>query len=227
MEKIKVFLADSQQLILAGFRSILSLKKEFEIVGEAENRDDMCEQLKKSSPDVLVLDFTAENFDMDCIRKVVSKHPKVKILAITPVNSKSLIQGALKNGVTSYLLKSCDKNEIYDALKATQKGEKFFCSKVLDALMNEPDLATHDKQLNLNCEGLSISEREIEIIILIAEGNSNKEIADKLFLSPHTVNTHRKNIMSKLGVSNATGIVLFAVKEQLISPNKFLFSNGN
>ena len=75
------------------------------------------------------------------------------------------------------------------------------------------------------CSQLNISEREVEIIKLIAEGFINKEIADKLFLSTHTVNTHRKNIMSKLGVNNATGIVIFAVRERLISPNDFLFSS--
>jgi DNA-binding NarL/FixJ family response regulator len=136
------------------------------------------------------------------------------------------MQAAIKAGVKSYLLKTCDKLEIYEALYATAKGEKFYCSKVLDVIINEPDLGS-DKSLSANCDGVSISERESEIIVLIAEGFSNKEIADKLFLSPHTVNTHRKNIMAKIGVNNTAGIVIYAVKEQLISPNKFLFSAVN
>ena len=226
MNPINVFVADSQQLILAGLKSILYSNSDFEIVGEAETGDDLLVKIKANTPDILIIDFTSENFELEQLKQVYLKFPDLKILAITPPSPKSVMQAAIKAGVKSYLLKTCDKPEIFEALYATAKGEKFYCSKVLDVIINEPDLGS-DKSLSANCDGVSISERESEIIVLIAEGFSNKEIADKLFLSPHTVNTHRKNIMAKIGVNNTAGIVIYAVKEQLISPNKFLFSAVN
>ncbi len=98
------------------------------------------------------------------------------------------------------------------------------CGKIVNSLVETDSKA--QKNNEYSCEGMNISEREMEIITLIAEGYSNKEVADKLFLSTHTVTTHRKNIMNKLGVNNTAGLVLFAVRENLVSPNHFLFSNG-
>jgi DNA-binding NarL/FixJ family response regulator len=120
------------------------------------------------------------------------------------------------------LLKDCDQDEIVEAIYKTAAGEQFMCGKIVTSVLD-------DSTANIassSCEGLNISEREMEIIKLIAEGLSNKEVADKLFLSTHTVTTHRKNIMNKLGVNNTAGLVLFAVRENLISPNHFLFA-GN
>ena len=97
------------------------------------------------------------------------------------------------------------------------------CGKIVNSILNND--AKTNRNTDYSCEGMNISDREIEIITLIAEGFSNKEVADKLFLSTHTVTTHRKNIMNKLGVNNTAGLVLFAVRENLVSPNHFLFSS--
>ena len=109
----------------------------------------------------------------------------------------------------------------------TAKGEKFFCGTILetiqDANLDVDDIDTG----SFSCEAVVISKRECEIITLIAEGFTNAQIADKLFLSAHTINTHRKNIMAKLGVKNTAGIVMYAVKTNLTTPNKFLFTADN
>ena len=97
------------------------------------------------------------------------------------------------------------------------------CGKIASAVLEDKSSSVTE----YTCEGLNISDREMEIIKLIAEGLSNKEVADKLFLSTHTVTTHRKNIMNKLGLNNTAGLVLFAVRENLISPNHFIFSPSN
>lgn len=147
---------------------------------------------------------------------------KVKVLAITQVQTKTFYSYALANGVDSYILNCCDAKEITDAINTTAAGEQFFCAKVLGEVMIDDKL-----DLKSTCEGLNISDRESEIIQLIAKGHTNKQIADQLFLSSHTITTHRKNIMSKLGVNNTAGIVMFAVKEKLVHPNKYLFSSEN
>lgn len=146
----------------------------------------------------------------------------VKVLAITQEQNKTFYSYALANGVDSYILNCCDAKEITDAINTTAAGEQFFCAKVLREVMVGDQL-----DLKSTCEGLNISERESEIIQLIAKGHTNKQIAEELFLSSHTITTHRKNIMAKLGVNNTAGIVMFAVKEKLVHPNKYLFSSDN
>lgn len=124
----------------------------------------------------------------------------------------------------SYIKKDCDLQEISDAVLETAKGNKFFCGKILETI-NKANLDVDDIDHGvLTCDPVLMSERENEIIVLIAEGYTNDQIAEMLFLSKHTVNTHRKNILFKLGVKNTAGIVMYAVKTQLVSPNKFLFA---
>ena len=106
----------------------------------------------------------------------------------------------------------------------TYKGNRFFCGQILETI-HKANIDVDDIDCDaLSCEPLSLSEREMEIITLIAEGYTNTQIADMIFLSTHTVNTHRKNIMGKLGVKNTAGIVMYAVKTNLVTPNKFLFA---
>jgi DNA-binding NarL/FixJ family response regulator len=124
----------------------------------------------------------------------------------------------------SYIKKDCDLQEISDAVLETAKGNKFFCGKILETI-NKANLDVDDIDYGvLTCDPVMMSERENEIIVLIADGYTNDQIAEMLFLSKHTVNTHRKNILFKLGVKNTAGIVMYAVKTQLVSPNKFLFA---
>ena len=128
----------------------------------------------------------------------------------------------------SYVKKDCDVGEILNAVKETGRGNKFFCGQILETIQRASiDVNDIDFE-SFSCEPIVLSERELGIIIHIAEGLTNTQIAEQLFLSPHTVNTHRKNIMAKLGVKNTAGIVMYAVKTNLISPNKFLFAGeGN
>jgi DNA-binding NarL/FixJ family response regulator len=145
-------------------------------------------------------------------------------LAITPEQSAQTLVDALRSGITSYIKKDCDISEIVNAVSETAYGNKFFCGQILEAIQ-KANIDVNDLDFDsFTCEAVILSERENEIIVLIAEGNTNEQIAEQLFLSKHTVNTHRKNIMAKLGVKNTAGIVMYAVKTNLVSPNKFLFA---
>ena len=124
----------------------------------------------------------------------------------------------------SYVKKSCSLEEIINAVSDTAKGERFFCGQVLDRLRRESVDLDSLIDNDFGCEPVVISERESEIIALIAEGMTNTQIAEKLFLSGHTVGTHRKNIMQKLGVNNTAALVMYAVKTGMVNPNRFLFS---
>jgi DNA-binding NarL/FixJ family response regulator len=157
----------------------------------------------------VVIDFSYEAFGLEALKKIKELYKSAKVLAITPSLSKQTIHKSLKNGVDSYLLDDCDKQEILEAVEDTHNGKQFYCGMVINIL-------AESNEENPDCEGISLSEREIEIIKLISDGLTNKEIADKLYLSTHTVNTHRKNIMQKLNIKNTAGIVIYAVKENII-----------
>lgn len=221
MQKIKVTIADSNFLSRKGLAVLLNECTDFSLLAEALSTSDLVNQAKFYQPDLIVIDYESANFSIEGLVQVVKKYPKTNLLAITDFKSNAMIAKALNAGVKSHLLKDCDQDEIIEAIYKTAIGEQFMCGKIVSAVLDEKGPAAI---ASYNCDGINISEREMEIIKCIAEGLSNKEVADKLFLSTHTVTTHRKNIMAKLGVNNTAGLVLFAVRENLISPNHFLFS---
>ncbi len=221
---ISIIIADSNHLIRTGLSSILRQYDDFQLLGEASKEEQLLDMIKSFQPDVILIDFAAKDFSIDVFAKAFRINSKLKFVAITGEQSGITIVNALRAGVTSYIKKDCDINEIVDSIRETANGGKFFCGQILDTIRREA-IELNDLEIaEFNCEPVIISERELEVIKYIAEGYTNNEIAEKLFLSPHTVNTHRKNIMQKLGVNNTAAIVMYAVKSQLVSPNKFLFS---
>ncbi|MEK6615152.1 MAG: response regulator transcription factor [Bacteroidota bacterium] len=229
MTKIKILIADNSYLIREGFRSIINDNNEFKLVGEAPKAEDLSEKLFLHRPHVLVIDYTSLYFCIDDILVIHQQFPEVNILAVTNPQSKTIISKAIENGVVSHLLKDCGKDEIIEAIYSTAKGHKFFCGKIVDIILKDKDASTllsmTKASEEVSCDGIKPSAREIEIIQLVADGLTNKQIAAQLFLSVHTVTTHRKNIMSKLGVNNTAGLVMFAIRQNLIESNKFLFAN--
>ena len=221
---MRLILADSNELIRLGIRSVLSKQTDLEIVGEAKNSKELLEIMKSFESDVVVIDYTSPGFTIDVVSQVSNLKVGANILAITPEQSAQTLVDALRSGVTSYVKKDCSLTEIVDAVKETGMGKKFFCGQILETIQ-AANLDVHDIDFDsFTCEPVVLSERESEIIVLIAEGYTNGQIAENLFLSNHTINTHRKNIMAKLGVKNTAGIVMYAVKMNLIPPNKFLFA---
>ena len=222
-----VILADSNDLMREGMRSILSAQTDLPIISEAINSEELCEQVQLSSPSMVILDFTSEGFTIDVISKIKSIKPDVRFSAITPEQNAQTLIDALRLGVNSYVKKNCALDEIVNAVIETSRGNKFFCGQILETIQRAEIDVNHLDFDPLNCDPVILSERENEIIKLVAEGNTNGKIAELLFLSNHTVNTHRKNIMAKLGVKNTAGIVMYAVKMNIVSPNRFLFSPSN
>ena len=224
LKSMKVVLADSNELIRIGLRTVLNSHR-IQIVGEARNNEELLQIVSNFETDIVLIDYTTGGFDINVIPTLAAMNSRIGIVAITPEQSAQTLVTALRGGVKSYVKKDCDVNEIVDSIKETAKGNKFFCGQILETIhaasINVDDLEFE----HFNCEPVSISERENEIIKLIAEGQTNQQIAESLFLSNHTVNTHRKNIMAKLGVKNTAGIVMYAVKTNLVSPNKFLFAS--
>lgn len=221
---MQLILADSNELIRFGLRTILAAQAGISIVGEARNEEELLAQLKNFGADVVLIDFTAHGFSIDIVPKALSKFKDLRFVAITEAQHAPILVDALKSGVTSYVKKDCELAEIIDAVKETAQGKQFFCGQILETIQKANIDISELNTEEFNCGPITLSERENEIITLIAEGQTNEQIAELLFLSKHTINTHRKNIMAKLGVKNTAGIVMYAVKTGLVSPNRFLFA---
>ena len=221
---MKVIIADSNELIRVGIRTILNTDKTLEIVSEARNSEELLSEIQNFGTDIVLIDYTSPGFTIDIIPNVLQKFPSVKFVAITPEQSAQTLVDALRCGVQSYVKKDCDVSEIINSIKETERGNKFFCGQILETIQRAHINVEDIDFESFSCEPVLLSERENEIIKYIAEGQTNTQIADILFLSTHTINTHRKNIMAKLGVKNTAGIVMYAVKTGLVSPNRFLFA---
>jgi DNA-binding NarL/FixJ family response regulator len=187
------------------------------VCGEKEA---LINQLQISKPNLLIADFISLGISINELKSICKKYTKTKFLIITEWLSKKESVEVLESGITSFLLKECDKIEILEAINSTIKGEKFICGKIVRFLSASSEIKSSNSFIkSLSCDGFQVTNREIDIIQGIAEGLPNKLIAVKLNLSTHTVNTHRKNIMAKLGVKNTAGIVMFAVKNKLLETN--------
>jgi DNA-binding NarL/FixJ family response regulator len=223
---ITLLLADSNELVRIGLRTIFKVS-EFQVIGEANETEELVSQVKSFQPDVVLIDYTSDGFTIDAVPASKNASEGVKFVGITPLQDAQTLVHAIKSGVTSYIKKDCSLEEIKNAVVETSRNNSFFCGTILETIRKEGINVESIEEVDFTCDPVMLSEREQEIITMIAEGMTNAVISEKLFLSKHTVNTHRKNIMAKLGVKNTAGIVMYAVKEKFTSPNKYLFSADN
>lgn len=215
--RIKVLIADGNYIAREGLRYLVEKNSDFKLIDVAENTDSLKRILSKKKADVLIIDQLSFGFNVNDLDFISENFSDVKTITINPSPTKLNIQYAVEKGVISCLLKECDQNEITEAIYSTNKKEKFFCSQIVENILNAALSDEAPIKKTANCEGIKISTRETEIIQCVAEGLSNKEIADKLYLSVHTVTTHRKNIMSKLNINNTAGLIMYAIKQNLIN----------
>lgn len=218
---IKVLIADKNFLSRVGLELLVGELKGFDLAPSVcGEKEALINQLQISKPNLLIADFISLGISINELKSICKKYTKTKFLIITEWLSKRESVEVLESGITSFLLKDCDKIEILEAINSTIKGEKFICGKIVRFLSASSEIKSSNSFIkSLSCDGFQVTNREIDIIQGIAEGLPNKLIAVKLNLSTHTVNTHRKNIMAKLGVKNTAGIVMFAVKNKLLETN--------
>jgi DNA-binding NarL/FixJ family response regulator len=210
---IKVIIADAQFLIRLALRTVIENNKfNIEIIGEANSFEALMLLASQNRPDVVLLDYTQkEGFSIENIKTLKKSFSKTNILIISSDNNKYNIYKAIDFGGIGYLTKDCDQDEILNAIAAVAKGEKFMCHKIIDIVLDKDKGASPS-----NCLPINISFRELEIIELTANGKSAKEIAKDLFLSTHTVYTHKKNIMKKIGVNTTSELILYAIQNDLV-----------
>ncbi len=212
---LTIIVADNSVLTREGFKAVMQGSYSVKL-NEVTEKSNLLSALKKHKPQILVIDPVSMQITPTDIIQIKNQFKTLQILAISPMLPKEEISSLLNAGITSFLLKECDKQEICDAIDNTQNGTRFLCGQIVDALTADTTDVVVKAFKKASCEGFAISEREIEIIKHIALGLSNKQIAEKLFLSFHTVHTHRKNVMQKLRVNNTAGVIMFAVKNNLL-----------
>lgn len=222
MDKIKLVIADSSELFQFGIKHIFLNSKEIEIAGIANSNEELIAICEKEPPQIILFDYHAKNFSIDVIGNIKFINRKIKFVGITGEKTGGVVLKGIRHGIKSYVKKECSADEIIDAIKETEKGNQFFCGDLMEQMRNENvDVGNIEKEA-FSCEPVSLSDRELEIIKMIAEGYTNAQIAALLYISNHTVNTHRKNIMKKLGINNTAGLVMLAVKSGLVTPSNYV-----
>ena len=214
MMQTTVLLADDQPLTSAGLRYILNEKSDLIIVDHVTSGDDLGELLMRHKPDVLIVDYDIPGYITKGDLASIKDHsPATNVLVVSSDNNKESILQVLQSGVIGYLTKQCSQKEILMAVYSVAKGEKFYCHKILDIIMEKhfhPDPTVSVER--------TLTARETEILKLLASGYSTKRLADQLHLSPHTIHTHRKSIIKKLKIKSPTEYVIHAFDMGLIKP---------
>lgn len=206
---ISIFIVDDHPVVVEGLRSVIDRLDGHQVTGVAFNAVDTVNKLKETQPDVLLLDINLPDINgIDLCKKIRKEFPEIKILGISTFSERSYISRMLQNGASGYLLKSATKEEIADAISSVMAG-KFYMSIEMEHLL-------HPAPITMKGHIPSLTKREKEILQLIAEGMTNNQIAEKIFISPSTVDTHRKNMITKLGVTNTAALVKFAMDHGMI-----------
>lgn len=210
---INLLIADDHQVVIDGLRSLLSLEADFNVVGEALNGKMVLEALKDQKVDVVLLDINMPVMDGIETAKLMREHyPDVKILILTMYNKPEFIRNILEAGASGYVLKNAGKEELIDAIRKVEKGEEYFSISVTKTMMESFRSGSDSNKVVL-------TKRERGVLTLIAEGDKTSEIAEKLLISTHTVDTHRYNLLSKLNIKNTAGLVRYAIKNGFTKPN--------
>jgi DNA-binding NarL/FixJ family response regulator len=211
--EVQIVLADNQDLARAGFRQLLAGHENLHIVGEAINAEELMEIARLQQPDIVIFDYhNSESFCIDDICKVIALSPDTQFLVVTAEGDQSNIFKILECGVNSILTKHCSEEEILGAIRSTSRGEKFFCNKVLNVIL-EKHLGPKEEE---DCFPSSLTIRELEVVELVAQGIPTRDIAERLCLSTHTIYTHRKNIMKKLGINSVSEMILYAINSGIV-----------
>jgi DNA-binding NarL/FixJ family response regulator len=216
MNKIRILLADDHPLVRSGLIKLLEPFKEFIIIGEASDGEEAVAMTKKLGPDVVVIDLSMPKLSGVEATKIIRKNfPSAKVLVLTMYDNEEYVYQILKSGAGGYMLKNSGRDELAAAIRAVARGDRFFSPRVSEIVMEaylrkseaRDDLPTNDNDHLL-------TKREREILYYIADGFNNSQIAEKLFISARTVETHRTNIMQKLDIHDAANLVRFALSKK-------------
>lgn len=215
MEKIKIIIADDHTIFRQGLRMLLAQEDDMEVVGEAADGIEALELAKKHNPDIILLDIAMPTMDGVQVAAKIKKHlPRIKIIVLTSYSDDQFLYEFLKLGVSGFVLKDSASQELIYSIRKSHEGMVFFDPSVSKKVMEKFTQVSGGKSDFVNYGKLS--DREKEVLRLVAEGCATKEVAEKLYISPKTVENHRANIMKKLNIRDRTGLTKYALRLGLI-----------
>jgi DNA-binding NarL/FixJ family response regulator len=217
LKKLRILIADDHGLIRRGARIILQARRGWKVVGEAANGREAVEKAIKLKPDVVVVDISMPELDgVEVIRQIRASVPDTKILVLTMHESDQMVRRALDAGANGYLLKSDLTEYLPKAVRAVAENKSFLTPKISEIVL-EGFINARNKPVEEKRTGLRITPRELEIIRLLAQGKSNKELSTQLGITVRTVETHRSKIMLKLGLHSLAELIHYAMRNEIIS----------
>lgn len=216
MSHTRVLIADDHPLIRSGLRALLAREPAFDVVGEAADGYQALELVERLAPDVAMLDVSMPRLNgIDVARQISEKWPSTRIIIVSIHSDEGYVLRALKAGAKGYLLKASPEDEILNAVRAVAAGQAYFSPEISRLLVEEYVREARFRGVEDSYDLLSI--REKEILQLLVSGTSNRQIAEKIHVSPATVETHRTNIFQKLGIHSLAELILYAVRKGLLN----------
>ena len=212
---IRVLLADDHHIVLDGVHAVLEENEDIEIIGKATTGKQAVQMSREQQPDILVMDITMPDISgIEAARHITTEHPAIKVLCLSMHADRGFVMAALEAGASGYVLKDAAKAELHRAICAVMVGQIYLSPVIAGQVVD----AARSRAVVNAVSGVSLlTDREREVLQLLAQGETSKQLAHRLHLSVKTVGTHRRNIMRKLNIDNIAGLTKFAIRENMIS----------
>ncbi|MEA3321827.1 MAG: response regulator transcription factor [Bacillota bacterium] len=209
---INVMLVDDHAILRDGLKTIISLESDMKVIGEATGEKEMDALLQRQHPHVIVMDINMPDKDgIELTKKVKKEYPEIKVLILTMYKHDEYFMSAIREGADGYLLKDSHSDQVIDAIRTVNRGESIIHPAMTKKLID------YHQQGNQQTEDTNLTEREQEVLVCLVEGLSNKEIAQRLYISDKTVKIHVSKIFKKLNVKSRSQVVIYAVQHKLVS----------
>lgn len=210
----KILLVDDHALIRDAIKAYFKENTEFELAGEAKNGVQALDLMKENQYDLILSDINMPEMDgLELMKNIKSDYPDQKVLVLTMFNDNAQIKKMIELGANGYILKNATKSELFEGITKIIDGDDYFSKEVYESLINSISKRKEKKRLTFE---VPLSDREKEVLVLVANEFSNQEIADKLFISIRTVETHKRNLLEKTGCKNVAGLVMYAVEKEIV-----------
>jgi len=212
---ISIILVDDHVIMRDGLRQLLEVESDLEVIGEADDGREAVKLALEKKPDIVIMDVAMQDMNgIEATRQIKNENSDIKVIALSMYSERQIVVGIFRAGASGYLLKDSSSMELVEAVRTVYRGRNYLSQKISDIVLQE----ISDVKKDTESIGVEIlTNRESEILQLISEGNSTKKIAEVLFISPKTVESHRANIMEKLNIHNIPELTKYAIREGLTS----------
>lgn len=216
MKKIHILICDDHAIVREGLRTVIGAESDMQVIGEASTGIEVISLASKLHPDVILMDLVMEDVNgIEAIREIIKEDPDARILVLTSFADDNLVFPAIKSGALGYLLKDSSPEQLIQSIREVQRGESSLHPRIALKMIRELN-----RPVDLPPTENPLTEREVEVLRLVAQGLTNQEIAVRLVISDWTVRTHMRNILSKLHLANRTQAALYAIREGLSDPHR-------